>query len=103
MFADHVSMNVMWINAAVAAEQTAEAGRVEGGAGSEDPARGDPAPGCKSRSNMRHHVNRIRGHDEHGIRSLRESCRHDFVEHRRIALKELKPRFAGSLPDAGTQ
>jgi hypothetical protein len=92
-------MNMVRIDAAVAAQQTAEPSCIQGGAGAEDAPSEDSTRGGEPRSKVRHHVHRISGHNEHRLGGMFQNCRHDFAKYLSIALKKLQPRFALLLPN----
>ena len=52
---------------------------------------------------MRHHVDRVRGDDEHGLGRVVEDGRHDLAEDGRVACQQLEPRLARALVDPGGQ
>ena len=87
----------------MASEQTAEAGRIQGCT------RAQHAPGRhatesrKPRGQVRHHVNRVGGDDEHRVGCVRQHCRHHFAEDVRVALEKLQSSLSGLLPDAGAE
>jgi hypothetical protein len=96
-------VNVLWIDAAVAPEETAETGRIQSRTRAKHAPSRHATEGGKSRGQVRHHVNRVGGNDEYSVRRVCQHCRHRFTEDKRIALEELQSSLSGSLPDPGAE
>jgi hypothetical protein len=103
VFADDVGVDVVRIDAAVAPEQAAEAGGVERGPGAKDAAGGHAALAGETGGEMRHHVHRVAGDDEDGVRGVFEDRRHDLVEHLGVSLEQMEARLPRLLADARTE
>jgi hypothetical protein len=101
MLADHVRMNVLGVDAAVAAEKTAEAGGIQSRTRPQHPPGRDAAIAGVPCREMRHHVYRIGRHNQHGVRRMFQHRRDDLVEDLRVALTKLEASLSGLLTDAG--
>jgi hypothetical protein len=93
-------MDVVRIDATLTAQQTAEPGGVQGGAGAEDPSRGHPTSRRESRGQMRHHVHRVGGDDQHRFRGPGGHGGHDLTKDPCVPPEQLQPRLTGFLSDA---
>jgi hypothetical protein len=84
-----------------AARSGAEPRRVEDRAGPDHPLRRNPVSGGEDGHNLRHDVDRIRRHQEDGVRHRREHCRHDLGKDCGVARQKIQPAFPGLLGGPG--
>ena len=67
MFADHMGVNVLWINAAVSSEKTTETRGVESGTRAEHASGRHTTLGRVTCGDVSHHVDRIGCDNEYGL------------------------------------
>src|ERR1039457_1781212 len=102
MFTQHIAMNVLRVYPEMATQKGTKTGRIKHGAGAEYSACRNSILLRVVRRQMGHHIYRIGGNDQYGIRCIGENFRHNIVEHCGIAFQELQSALTRLLVDAGS-
>ncbi len=100
MLADDVGMNVLRIDVEVPREQRAKAGRIERRSGTDHLRRRHAKFHREMRGHVRHDIDGIADHQQHGLGRVPKHGGDDLPEHVSIAVQKFKPCLARLLRHA---